>query len=144
MTKDPSDSIKDFMSMFDPANMNKMFDPKALMEQFGLKPGDFDPQETMRKAQGSLEAMSQAGEAAAAAYKDLMQKQMQIFQEVTAEAVANLQSGTTEGHAEAYEKAVRRALAIMTELSQAAMKANTEAYEAVKSQVEQAIKDFHS
>ena len=62
MTKDPSDTIKDFMSMFDPANMNKMFDPKALMEQFGLKPGDFDPQETMRKAQGSLEAMSQAGE----------------------------------------------------------------------------------
>ena len=27
MTKDPSGKFKDFMNMFDPANVSKMFDP---------------------------------------------------------------------------------------------------------------------
>ena len=31
MAKDPTDGFKDFMKMFDPANVSKMFDPQAMI-----------------------------------------------------------------------------------------------------------------
>ncbi len=138
------DGFKEFMQMFDPANVSKAFDPQALMEQFGVKPGNLDPQETIKQAKDKFDAMAKANEAAAASYRDLMEKQMQIFRDVTSEAAEQLKSGPPQDVPAAYQKAVKRALEIMTELSEAAHQANNQAYDAVKAQVDQTIKDLKS
>ena len=142
MSKDANDKYKEFMQMFDPANVSKMFDPQALMESFGVNPGDLDPQETIRKARENFDAMAKANEAAAKSYRDMVEKQMQIFRDVTSEAAEQAKVGTPQDAKELYQTAVRRALEIMTELSEAAQKANNEAYGAVKKQVEKTIKDL--
>lgn len=143
MPKESKDPFKDFMQMFDPANVSKMFDPQSVMERFGVKPGDLDPQETIKKAQAHFDAVAKANEAAARSYRDLMEKQMQIFRDVTAEAAEQMKaSPQPQDASEVYQKAVRRALEIMTQLSEAARKANNEAYDAVKAQVDKTIKDL--
>ena len=144
MSKDASDQYREFMKLFDPANVSKMFDPQSFMENFGVNPGDLDPQETIRKARENFDAMTKANEAAAKSYRDLMEKQMQIFRDVTAEAAEQVKAAPNADAKAAYQNAVRRALEIMTELSEAAHKANNDAYEAVKTQVDKTIKDLKS
>lgn len=140
-SKTPGD-FSDVMKMFDPENVAKMFDPKAMMQNFGVPMGDFDPKDAMDKARTQFEAMVKSNEAAAASYRDLMDKQTQIFRDVTAEAAEQLKSGGTPDAAEAYQSAVKRAFEIMAELTDAAQVANAQAYEAVKGQVDQAMKDL--
>ena len=140
MTKDATDQYKDLMKMLDPANVAKMFDPKALMESFGVNPNDLDPQETVRKTREHFDAVAKANEAAAQSYRDLMEKQMQIFRDVTAEAAEQIKTAPNTDAKDLYQTAVRRALEIMTELADATQKANNEAYAAVKKQVEDTIK----
>ena len=144
MSKDASDQYREFMKLFDPANVSKMFDPQSFMENFGVNPGDLDPQETIRKARENFDAMTKANEAAAKSYRDLLEKQMQIFRDVTAEAAEQVKAAPNADAKAAYQNAVRRALEIMTELSEAAHKANNDAYEAVKTQVDKTIKDLKS
>ena len=139
-----TDSYAEFMKIFDPANVSKMFDPQALMEQFGVKPGQLDAQETIQKARDKFDAVAKANEAAAASYRDLMEKQMQIFRDVTSGAATQLKSGQPEDIADSYQQAVTRALEIMTELSEAARTANNQAYDAIKSEVDKTIADLKS
>lgn len=142
MTKKATDGYAELMKAFDPANISKLFDPQKMMEQFGAKPSDFDLKEIIKKTEGNFDAMTKANEAAAASYRDLLERQMQIFKDVTAEATAHIHSAPPEDAQAAYQKAVKRALEIMTELSDNAHKANNEAYKAVRSQVDKAIKDL--
>lgn len=144
MTKKSPDPFQEFMKLFDTANVSKMFDPQAMMEQFGVKPSQLDPQETIQKARDNFEAVAKANEAAAASYRDLMEKQMQIFRDVTSEAAEQLKSGPPQDVSAAYQQAVTRALEIMTDLSEAARDANNQAYDAIKSEVDKAIKDLKS
>lgn len=44
----------DFVKVFDPANVSKAFDPAAIMEQFGLKAGAFDPEESQVPIRGHV------------------------------------------------------------------------------------------
>lgn len=134
----------DFVKMFDPANVSKAFDPAAIMEQFGLKAGAFDPEEIAKKAKSQFEAMSKANEAAAQSYRGLIEKQMEIFETLTSEAAAKAKDGMPENGSAAYQEAVSRALELMTELSDAARDANTQAYDAIKGRVDAAIKDLKS
>lgn len=142
MSKDANENFNEFMKMFDPAQVSKIFDPQAIMNSFGVNPGDLDPQETIRKARENFDAMAKANEAAAKSYRDMVEKQMQIFRDVTSEAAEQIKAGTPQDANKMYQTAVRRALEIMTELSETAQTANNEAYEAVKKQVEKAIKDL--
>lgn len=144
MTKDPAENIKEFMNMFDPTKVSKMFDPQALMDQFGVKPGNLDPQDTITKAKDNFEAMAKANEAAARSYQDLMEKQMQIFRDIASEAAEQAKSDPPQDVATAYQQAVKRALEIMTDLSESAREANEQAYATVKEQVEKTIKDMKS
>ena len=142
MAKKPTDSYSEFMKAFDPANISKIFDPQKMMEQFGANPSDFDPKEIIKKADENFNAMTKANEAAAASYRDLLEKQMQIFRDVTTEAASQVHAASPEDAKALYQKAVKRALEIMTELSDNAHKANNEAYKAVRTQVNKAIKDL--
>ena len=140
-SKTPGD-FSDFMKLFDPENVAKMFDPKTMMQSFGMQMDDFDPKDAMEKAKVQFEAMVKSNEAAAASYRDLLDKQTQIFRDVTAEAAEQLKAGETPDAAQAYQTAVKRAFEIMAELTDAAQAANTQAYEAVKGQVDQAMNDL--
>ncbi|MFZ5965005.1 hypothetical protein ACOXXX_18825 [Thalassococcus sp. BH17M4-6] len=144
MTKKTPDSYAEFMKMFDPENISNMFNPQAMMEHWGVKTSEFDAQETVRKAQDKFDAMAKANEAAAASYRDLMEKQMQIFHDVTAEAMAHIKTGTAQDAEEVYHQAVKRALDVMTELSENVRKANEQAYEAIRAEVDKAIKELKS
>ena len=144
MTNKTPDSYSEFMKMFDPENISKMFNPQAMMEQFGVKTSELDVEETVRKAKDKFDAMAKANEAAAASYRDLMEKQMQIFRDVTAEATAQINAGPAQDASAMYQQAVKRALEIMTELSDNAHKANNQAYEAIRAEVDKAIKDLKS
>ncbi|RLA50052.1 MAG: hypothetical protein DRQ98_13355 [Gammaproteobacteria bacterium] len=142
MTKNATDGFKEFINMFDAAKVSKMFDPQALMEQFGVMPGNLDPKETIEKAKGNFESMAKANEAAAASYRDLMEKQMQIFRDLTSEASEQMKTGTSQDATETYQQAVKRALEIMTDLSEATQKANEQAFDNIKTEVDKALKDM--
>ena len=142
MAKKTPDAYAEFMKMYDPENISKMFNPQAMMEHWGVKTPDFDPQEAVRKAQDKFDAMAKANEAAAASYRDLMEKQMQIFQDVTAEAAEHIKSSPAQDAAEVYHQAVKRALEVMTELSENVRHANEQAYAAIRTEVEKTIKEL--
>lgn len=88
--------------------------------------------------------MSKANEAAAQSYRGLIEKQMEIFETLTSEAAAKAKDGMPEDGSAAYQEAVSRALELMTELSDAARDANTQAYDAIRGRVDAAIKDLKS
>ena len=88
--------------------------------------------------------MTKATEAAAQSYRDLMEKQMAIFKDLTDEAATKAKAGPPEDVPAAYQEAVNRALEVMTELSDAAKDANNQAYDAIKGHVEEAMKDLKS
>lgn len=142
--KETPNPFQDYLKMFDPANLSKAFDPKAMMEKFGATSGMMNPQETIAKSKAQFEAMAKANEAAAQSYRDLMEKQMKIFQDLTAEAAEKVKAGPPQDATAAYQESVNRALEIMTELSDAAKDANNQAYEAVKGHVEKAMQDLKS
>lgn len=142
--KEPANPFQDYLKMFDPANLSKAFDPTTMMEKFGANASMFDPQKTIEKSKSHFDAMAKANEAAAKSYRDLMEKQMKIFQDLTTEAVARANADPKQDAAAVYQESVKRALQIMTELSDAARDANNQAYDAVRKQVDEAMKDLKS
>jgi len=114
----------------------------GVLELFGQKNGGPNSSEALEAASDSFQVMVMANETATDAYRDLMEKQMQIFRDVTSEATALLQADPTKDPAVTYQQAVQRALAIMAELSTATNQANQQAYNAIKSQVDLALKEM--
>lgn len=154
MAKTPNPAFPaDMMKMFDPENIAKMFNPEHLMAQFSqmgqMGQTGFDLQDIISKNQKNYEGMVAANQAAAEAYKDLLEKQLEIFGKMTANAqeqVAAITSASpadaAEKQAEIYQTAIDQALKLMAELSDASRKANEEAFEAIKGQVEKAVADL--
>ncbi len=148
----PPANFSELMQMFDPANVTKMFDPKQMLEAF--KPENLQAiglQAAMAKSQRQFDAMVAANKAAAAAYKDLLEKQMQIFAEMTEHAKKQVQEmGEASGpdavakQAEIYTAGVEKALALMIELSNAARKANEEAFAAIQKEVERSLSELNA
>ncbi len=144
MAKSPFD-LQDFMKAFDPEAMNKIFDPQnmmAMLQQQNM--GAADMPKMFEANKGRIEAMVEANKVAALSYKDMLEKQMQIFRDVTSDAADQAKSGTSQDVTVAYQQAVERALEIMTNLSEAARDANNQAYAEIKTQVEKAISDLKS
>ncbi|SFU22139.1 hypothetical protein [Sedimentitalea nanhaiensis] len=140
--KEPTDNYAEFMRFFSPANVSKMFDPQAMAAQFSVKPGQLDAQDTIQKARDKFDAAAKANEAVAVSYRDLMEKQMRIFRDVTSVAADHQTSGSPEDIAASYQQAVTRALEIMADLSEAARDANNQAYDAIKSEVDKTIEEL--
>lgn len=127
----------DFSKLFDPANFGEQFksaDQNALFEA----------------QQKNMDALVAAQKAAAAGYQDLFQKQVAIFQETLSAAEAEIASigkstnptDAAQAQADLARKAYDKAVANLTELTNAARKANEEAFEIVKSRVEAGIKEM--
>lgn len=142
MAKSPFD-LQDFMKAFDPEAMNKIFDPQNMMAMLHQPNADaFDLPKIVEANKSRIEAMAEANKVAAQSYKDMLEKQMQIFRDITSEAAEQAKSGPSQEVSVAYQKAVERALEIMTDLSEAARDANNQAYSAIKAQVDTAIRDM--
>ncbi len=141
---------------FDPMNMWKQFDPQAMQAMFNpaammaifqpQKAQGMDMDAVMRANQRNIEAMADANRAAAEAYKDMLDKQMEIFGKMTEAAHRQFDwADETVGgdklrdRTAAMNGAVEEALAMMKKLAEATRDANAQAYDQVKGQVDDAV-----
>jgi len=147
--KTPYDFSQMF-KLFDPDDVQRFFDPNRMFSMFEpAKSPAFDMSGVFEMNRKNFEAMVEANKAAAAAYKDLLEKQMEVFQQMTeaAREHASWVDETTGPNAisqrtEAYGAAVERALVLMRKLADSARDANEEAYTQLKGQVNEALEDL--
>lgn len=144
--KNPFDMTEMFRA-FEPERMMKMWDPTAMMRAFQTpQAGAFDMEQIIRANQRNFEAMSEANRAAAEAYKDLLDKQMEIFEKMTLAARQQYDwvddtagPETFKARTAAMADAVEEAMTLMRRMSENAREANQKAYEDMKGQVEDAV-----
>lgn len=147
--KNPYDYGKMF-KMFDPEDIQRYFDPNRMFAMFEpAKSPAFDMSGVFDLNRKNFEAMVEANKAAAAAYKDLLEKQMEVFAQLTSAARDHTAwiDETTGPQAisqrtEAYAGAVEKALILMRKLADSARDANEEAYAQLKGQVNEALEDL--
>jgi hypothetical protein len=147
--KNPYD-ISQMFKMFDPDDVTKVFDPNQMFAMFQpAKANPFDMSGVFDMNRKNFEAMVDANKAAAAAYKDLLEKQMEVFGQLTEAAREHVSwvDGTTGPDAmstrtEAYGMAVEKALVLMRKLADSARDANEDAYTQLKGQGSEAMDDI--
>lgn len=94
MARPPFD-LQGFMKAFDPNALNKIFDPESMMvmlQQPNLMMADMP--EMFEANKGRIEAMVEANKLSAQNYKDMQEKQMQIFRDVISDAADQAKVGT--------------------------------------------------
>jgi phasin family protein len=141
------------MFPFDLEKMGEMFkmpDMSKMFSEFKMD-GMFDNNAIMESQKKNMEALVAANQAAMAGYQDFFKKQMAIFEETMSAAQAQIGSmGENMGpdsagkQAEVYKVAMEKALANMTELAEAAKKANEEAFAIVSARVQESIAELQS
>ncbi len=144
MTKSPFD-LSEMFKAFSPEAMSKAFDPANMMKSLQDTNKDMPDMSAFIEAnQRNFEAMAAANKAAAEGYKDMLEKQMQIFQAVTEPAQQTLKDAadpvTIEAGTAAMNEAVEQALGLMQKMAEAARTANSEAFDTVKDQVASATR----
>ncbi|WP_238538194.1 phasin family protein [Oceaniovalibus guishaninsula] len=146
MADNPFDFTKMF-SAFQPDQMMRMWNPQAMMKPFAAPRSDmFDMEAVIQANQRNFEAMAEANRAAAQAYKDLLDKQMEIFEKMTLAARQQYEwaedtagPDTMKARTKAMNDAVEEALELMKKLAETTREANAEAYKAVQGQVKDAV-----
>ncbi|WP_099827427.1 phasin family protein [Oceaniglobus indicus] len=147
--KNPFDPAEMFKA-FDPAEMGKMFQPQNMMSMFQpQQTNPFDMEGVIKANQRNFEALTEANKSAAEAYKDMLDKQMEVFGQMT--MAVRQQYEWAEGTADAdklkaktaaMNEAVEEALAMMKKLADTAREANEQAYASVKGQVSEAVEEI--
>ncbi|SFP70929.1 phasin family protein [Tranquillimonas alkanivorans] len=145
-TKNPWD-INEMMKAFDPEQIARMWNPQMMFNMFQPPKGDmFDMESIIKSNQRNFDAMVEANKAAAEAYKDLLDKQMEIFGKLTlaarqqyewAEDTAGPEQMTAK--TKAMSEAVEEALRLMRKLAEATREANEDAFNTVRDQVNEAV-----
>ena len=152
MTKNPFD-MSEMFKAFDPEQMSRMFNPQTMMSMFQpqQQPKMFEMDQVIKANQRNFEAMAEANKAAAAAYKDLLDKQMEIFGKMTQAARQqyewaedNAGPDTMKAKTTAMNEAVEEALTMMKKLADATREANEQAFNSVKGQVSDAVDEIKS
>lgn len=137
---------------FDAEKLSEMFKVPDMSKMFeGMKMPGFDLSAMMESQKRNVEALMAANKAAAAGYQDFYKKQMAIFEETMQAAQANVAGmGESVGpdaaakQADLYRTAFEKALANMTELAEAAKKANEEAYAIVSARVKESVAELQA
>jgi phasin family protein len=141
---------KSFMT-FDPEKFSELFKSADMTRFFdGAKMPGMDMEAMMAAQQKNMEALVAANQAAAAGYQDLFKKQVSIFEETMATAQAQMaemkmDQMSPEGaqkQADLMKTAFEKAVANMTELAEAARKANTEAMEIIQARVHASLEEL--
>jgi hypothetical protein len=146
----PPFDMSQMYKMFDPDDVQKYFDPNRMFSMFEpAKSNAFDMSGVFDMNRKNFEAMVEANKAAAAAYKDLLEKQMEVFGQMTEAAREHVAwvdettgAGAMTSKTEAYGAAVEKALVLMRKLADSARDANEEAYTQLKGQVNEALDDI--
>ncbi len=138
----PFDAEK-IAEMFKTPDMTKMFE--------GMKMPGFDMTAMMDAQKKNVEALMAANRAAAAGYQDFFKKQMAIFEETMSVAQAQMGSmgegvnaDSASKQADLYRVAFEKALGNMTELAEAAKKANEEAFAIVSARVKESLAELQA
>jgi phasin family protein len=137
---------------YDPDKMAEMFKVPDVSKMFeGVKMPGFDMNAMMDTQKKNVEALMAANRAAAAGYQDFFKKQMAIFEETMSAAQAQMGSmgdsmnpDAAAKQADIYRAAMEKALANMTELAEAAKKANEEAFAIVQARVKESIAELQA
>lgn len=137
---------------FDADKLAEMFKTPDLTKMFeGMKMPGFDMTAMMDTQKKNVEALVAANRAAAAGYQDFYKKQMAIFEETMSAAQAqmasmgeNLGPDAATKQADLYKVAFEKALANMTELAEAAKKANEEAFAIVSARVKESLAELQA
>lgn len=149
MTKNPFD-MTDMFKAFDPAEMQKAFQPQNMFAMFQPQQSNpFDMDGIIKANQRNFEALQEANKAAAETYKDMLDKQMEVFGAMTKSvreqyqwAEDNAGPDTLKSKQEAMNDSVEQALVMMKKLADATREANEQAYEQVKGQVSEAVEEI--
>ena len=144
--KNPFDMSQMF-AMFEPDRMQQAWNPQAMMRMFQQPQAQmFDMESIIRANQRNFEAMGEANKAAAEAYKDLLEKQMEIFEKMTHAArqqyewaEENAGPETMKTRTAAMSEAVEESLKLMRKMADNAREANEEAYRSMSNQIEESV-----
>ncbi|TDL84263.1 hypothetical protein E2L08_02005 [Palleronia sediminis] len=139
--------MTEMMKAFDPERIARMWNPQAMMTMFQQPQAQmFDLEGVIRANQRNFEAMQEANKSAAEAYKDLLDKQMEIFDKMTraarqqyewAEETAGPETMTAR--TKAMNDAVEEALGLMRRMAEQAREANREAYAQMQGQIDETV-----
>lgn len=142
-----------FPFMFDAEKINEFFKAPEFAKFFdAAKLPNIDVDSALAAQKKNVDAIVEANKVAVAGYQELYKRQVEIFE--AAMAVAKDQVAEFQGqpltaeqaskNVELMKTAFDKALAEITELSEMAQKANTEAFEVVKGRFEEAVAEFQA
>lgn len=125
-----------------PTDMNKMFE--------GMKVPGFDTQAMIDAQNKNMEAFVEANKAAAAGYQEVFKAQVSMFEETMSSlqkqmSEMKMDQMTTEGASrqiELMKETFEKGLASLTELGETAQKANTEAFEIMRSRMQNSLDEM--
>lgn len=139
--------MSEFMKLYDPEKIGKMFDPSTFIGQLPASAPDMS--ELLERNRRNYEAMVEANKAAAETYRDMLEKQTEIWNRMTEAAREYASQVEASGSAEAmtksseaYAQAVETSLALMQEMAETARKANEKAFSDMQERVSEAIKEM--
>ncbi len=138
--------MSQWMKAFDPEQMRRMWDPQNMMRAFQQPQQQmFDMEEVIRANQRNFDAMAEANKSAAEAYKSLIDKQMDIFNQMTEKAreqydwiEQNAGPDQLKAKTAAMNEAVEEALKMMRRMAEEARNANEEAYSMMQARLTEA------
>ncbi|SPJ22755.1 phasin family protein [Palleronia abyssalis] len=150
MARNPNNpfDMSSLMDAFDPERIQRMWNPQAMMQAFQQPQAQmFDMEQVIRANQRNFEAMSESNKAAAEAYKDLLDKQMEIFEKMTHAArqqyewaEENAGPDAMKARTAAVNDAVEEALMLMRKMADNAREANEDAYKSMQEQLSESVR----
>ncbi len=147
MTKNPYDPAE-FMKAFDPEAIRKMFDPQNMLAAFQQNSENLNISKLMERNKQQIDALAEANKAAAETYRDMMAKQMAIFQEIIVPAQAMIADASdpekVRGQTDKINQAIAEGFDLMKTMAENTRKANEEALAGFKAQLDQALKTSKS
>ena len=142
-----------FPFVFDAEKMKEMFKMPELNKMFdGTKMPAFDMDSVVAAQQKNMTALVEANKAAMAGYQELYQRQVALVQDSlakTRDQFAELQAQPmtaeqTGKNLESVKAAFDKAMTDVNELAELAQKANTEAFNIIKTRFEESFAEFKS
>ena len=138
---------------FDAEKMSEMFKTQDFTKFFETaRMPMIDLQALSAVQQKNMEALVEANKAAAAGYQEIFKRQVAMFEENVAAVQAQfsdlkMEQPTPESfkaQVEQMKAGYEKSLASLTELTETAKKANTEAFEILKARIEASIEELNA
>ncbi|GAB5375520.1 MAG: hypothetical protein AcusKO_19820 [Acuticoccus sp.] len=145
----PPKDFSEMMKFYDPEQVARMFDAVKFWENLTptLKP-PLDVNVLLESSTRNVQALQAANKSAAAAHQNFLLKQMEIFEKVTEparQALTSAEPGRVDEIAKrtaSYQKAVEKALLLMTEYATAVEVAQETAAKIMERRIADTVSDL--